>query len=403
MPLKVCLVVALLSVTGLATAESIRTTDTPSPRRTPSAPCPLVTYAITRIPAIDSYGSIAGDFDGDGGDDVVLFQDTNRPAVILWSDGHQAFESPKMAMFLPPDVTPSILKDIDGDGRVEVISQPTLHSIRVSRIQRDGSRETVTEQSIASDTYFISNLALGDFLGNGTIQIAVALNTPQSRRLQVFDLRSNGVPLMDVPLTDSIGFDLMTVDANHDGVDDLLVTGQGVRTGYQHDFGPGKDGYLSYFISTGTSFVENRFYKSAEGLRSGQVGDFAGAGSQDVIVVEPPGLMVLYTDALGAVLRKQQITSAVVYYAKVADLNGDGKDDLALLGYRGLLQTYFGRPEGLVSGPSYPTDEASTYTFSMVRTSPYSRPALLITQRYSQEALLFSPACAEVRHRSVHH
>lgn len=402
MTLKACVFAALLSVGGLASVTSTRASDTPSPRRTPPPLCPVVTYAITSIPGVDSNASIAGDFDGDGGDDVVLLQGINRPAAILWSNGRK-FESPKVAKFGTNDVAQSILKDIDGDGRVEVISQPTPHSIRVSRILRDGSLEIVTEQSIPSDTYFISTFALGDFLGNGMIQIAVAVNTPQTRRLQVFDLRSNGVPLMDVLLTDSSSFDLTTIDVNHDGVDDLLVTGQGVRTGFAHDFGPGKDGYLSYFISTGTSFVEDRFYKSAQPLRLARVGDFVGDGNQDIVVIEPPGLTVLYTNSLGVVARKQQIAAPYASYAAVADLNGDGRDDLAFTIGRGDLQTYFGNREGLVSGPSYSIAQTLTLTFTFVRASPSSLPALLINQRNSQEALLFLPACAQVRGRSVHH
>lgn len=123
-------------------------------------------------------GLAFGDFNSDGYDDIALAQDRNAPRScigIAYGDGSGTYSSP---VIHPSMDLPNVLKaaDIDGDGRTDLLSFHGGHSRVGVHLQRpDGTLADPQYVTVPyASHYYPHGVAIGDFIGNGCLDVAIA-------------------------------------------------------------------------------------------------------------------------------------------------------------------------------------------------------------------------------------
>src|SRR5262249_36205572 len=172
----------------------------------------------------------AGDFRGNGKLDLLTLG--NKSAAVFLNNGDGTFNlAPTFAAGLSPAAM--VKADFTGSGRPQdlVMADPS-GGVSVLRGNGDGSfRAPVTVFGAASEDT-LDGLAVGDFLGNGKQDIAVAVTDVYTSQNSVFIFLGNGDgSFQRTPLTLALpsGFtntiqSLAASDLNGDGKADLVVT-----------------------------------------------------------------------------------------------------------------------------------------------------------------------------------
>ncbi|XAI97087.1 hypothetical protein [Dolichospermum phage Dfl-JY45] len=123
-------------------------------------------------------GLAIGDFNSDGHDDIALAQDRNAPRScigIAYGDGSGTYSAP---VIHPSMDLPNVLRaaDIDGDGRTDLLSFHGGHSRVGVHLQRpDGTLADPLYVTVPyASHYYPQGVAIGDFMGDGCLDVAIA-------------------------------------------------------------------------------------------------------------------------------------------------------------------------------------------------------------------------------------
>jgi len=350
------------------------------------------------ISALVAGAGASGDFDGDGDDDLLVAGDRT---LVLWNDGNGSFHSTPVALQVFDPVTAA---DVDGDGKAEILTPAGAGILSVIRIARDGSPSKLFD--IRTDlTMRVTGIAVGRFSGGAPEVAVVETAGAREGKAEIFDLGSLSTPRFTATLPPSLKFDVAASDINGDGLDDVVVVGEGLSDGFPHSFGPAIKGYASVLISIGRFFepLASLYQSPTAPLFAPVAGDFDGDGIGDVAFIGnnsgfgTVSITVLYGDhQLRS--RSQLIDmhlSTIPPRLTAADLDGDGTDDI-LTGTGGASLLLFGGPDGIARQESYLGRGLSTMVFA-VRSRRGGVPSLISPDGGSTDALLLLPVCGRSR------
>jgi hypothetical protein len=277
----------------------------------------------------------AFDFNGDGRKDLLY--DAPQSTSVALNAGNGRFNPPTEALpfnSIDPSYPPLAVGDMDGDGILDLVvvrggTSPGTSLIRVYKGTGRGDFQDVSSTTVPAN---LRPDVLGDFDGNGTLDLAILV---ESSYVWIYpgDGRGGfGAPRTQVA-PGFFSFQLWAADLNGDGRTDLLIAAYGFNSTGLVTWISGPYGFFTA-ISDGPQ---------GGGFETGfdlALGDVDGDGRTDVVVVN--GFLYAYVPGWGSietslarpggfVVVRQAATSLAS--PVLADFDGDGRVDLAALEY----------------------------------------------------------------------
>ncbi len=358
----------------------------------------LVRFGIGEANGSRGRAIAIGDVDGDKLADVVITDPETAQVLLFRQNGIDGLNSAETYPGLL-DATGVLVVDTDGDGQGEVVHMSNKEAaIAVSRFE-DG--RLTFPQTVAKPDAGSELLAIAELRGTDKLELAVCVQTGSSTRGELNLLRfavssqetwdqSADPLLLPITATGSRGAQLLAIDVDQDGQDEVLVVPNGagnkgvtlVRSGAAEtavveplNLGHSSPGEL--FQSDGSIFVAREaFARKMSFDGSGwNVADQFNAGeskariagvavlnldndAEDEIVLIDIGIRKLrILQRNGGIYRpwkEVDLGNAGFDSAHVADLNGDQKDDLLLFGSQQFAVLYSG-------GLTVQVEEVATY------------------------------------------
>ncbi len=304
--------------------------------------------AITLGTSASSPSSVAaGDFNGDGRPDLAVVTSGDSTVSILFNTTTPGAATASFSLAASPSVgnfaTGVAAGDFDGDGRPD-LAVVNRNDGTVS-ILRNDTAPGAASGSFTAATVSVGNLpnaiALGDFNGDGRADLAVA-NAGDSTVSILLNTTAPGAASIgfNPPTGPSVGnnpFDLVVCDFNGDGKPDLATANNADNT-------------VSILINTTAPGANSAGFYAASDLglstRSPNVlvaADLNGDGKPDLAVVLADVFARTHTVATllnstpastatpGFALAASPGVSSAPLAVAVGDVNGDGKPDLAVV------------------------------------------------------------------------
>ncbi|HLJ98140.1 MAG TPA: VCBS repeat-containing protein [Gemmataceae bacterium] len=280
-----------------------------------------------------------GDFNGDGILDLAVVGGQGPTVSILFGNGDGTFQDPHR---VPTGTYPGyvVAADLNGDGRLDLamLAYDDAAGAIVSVLlgNGDGTFQPVRNSPCSGG----SVLAVGDLNGDGIPDVAFASGqTGPDHKGSVSIMLGNGDGTFQAPhsyRTGTASVSLAIGDFNGDGTPDLAVANTG--SGYL----PGT-GSVSVLLGNGDgTFQAAQNYALGYLLACVAVGDFDGNGIPDLAVIDSPGFDTSDQGTVSILLGKGDGTfehapgfpaGSSPSVVAVADLNGDSIPDLVVAGY----------------------------------------------------------------------
>ncbi len=325
---------------------------------------PQVTYAIASYPS----AMVAGDFNRDGRIDLAM-----ADGGVLLGNGDGTFQlGVQQPLRLGYTPTAIVAGDFTGDGRLDLAvagnnvsdlfpSEIVALNVNVSVLLGDGDGtftlvEEYTTGPFVGGGYNTESIAAGDFTGDGRLDLAVTDNgseqyiSPGNDAGGVKVLLGNGDGTFQPAATYAVGSaptGIVAGDFAGDGHVDLAVAGYNFDTLTLTDLGE-----ESVLLGNGDgTFQLSGEYSAAASTEGGQdfsvqnfaeaiaTGDFDGDGRTDLAVVNAGSdtLSVLLGNGAGAFKDPGQFAATPHATPLVADVNGDGADDVLVVDGAGAI------------------------------------------------------------------
>jgi FG-GAP-like repeat/Abnormal spindle-like microcephaly-assoc'd, ASPM-SPD-2-Hydin len=288
----------------------------------------------TQVPNIGIGKMVAGDFNGDGKQDIAtsIIPATGGISVVL-GKGDGSFGA---AVTNPVNVNGTVQYMIGGnfnnDGRADLalLSLDGSNAFSPLNVLLSNGDGTFTPKLVQNVTGIATGLTSGDFNHDGKMDLA-ALDPQGAVNPDVLVFLGHGDGTFGSPVSYSTSTffanDITTADFNGDGKADLAVgTEQGI-----YFFAGNGDGSFQAAISTATP----------QSVKALFVGDYNGDGKLDLFLVGPGDLFLGNGDGTFRQSVPLQPTFGLsVIFAAAGDFNGDGVMDLfQFSGPNSFLQT----------------------------------------------------------------
>jgi hypothetical protein len=305
---------------------------------------PLTNYAA---PSGSSQATtISADLDHDGNPDLITIDDGLNAVLIRYGLGGGTFGAPEQ---IPVGIHPTDVQvgDFNGDGNLDIsVANYTSSTITILL----GSGRTFTPSTISTNSTPLA-LAVGYFSGSGHLDLAVSLDnsTQAGDYIQIYDGNGNGTFTPGNVISNFPCTQMIAADINKDGKTDIvcvndvseifLNAGNGTFTMAQTLTPPASGGLYVY----------------------GSLADINGDAAPDLVLTDNgfcgPGCGYIYAldtyinDGTGHFTLKQSFQPVgTPTYGTFADLNYDGKTDLAFVDQNNnqqfLLGYYLGSGDG---------------------------------------------------------
>ena len=217
--------------------------------------------------------------------------------------------------------------DFNHDGAIDIASVHFDNSVGILINAGDGAfREPVTyAMSVLSPQ--AEAIAVGDFNGDGSLDVAVSCGGYPGNVGVMFNAGDGTFSAESVTYAIGGGSGMIAVgDFNGDGAPDLAVTNS-------------IDGTVSVLLNAGDGTFAQQVTYSAGGAPgdaySLAVADFNGDGANDLAVVGGASAVIVLLNAGDGTFAKQVTYAPPAGRVLVADFNGDGRPDLGLAGVNG--------------------------------------------------------------------
>jgi RHS repeat-associated protein len=337
---------------------------------------PALPYSYS---ASNTRSVVLGDFDGDGKLDLLTWavnaqcnELSTRTMMASWAALPEAIASAPKTTSLPQAngcITQAFAADLDGDGRTDILflryrrvdpfdpHDLTFEADAITAISNgDGSfkvsfgallwldNDPHRDPSHPENQILQSRCGIGDLNGDGRSDLVCIAKVSGmwevvegiSGNNGTMEVRTDHQSLAAIGLTDN--FLLTVADANGDGRSDLLIVDQRpTPSGLKLDVRVGTSLGGAPFFSWRTQPTNLDFVASSE---KGELltGDFNGDGRADLLLVvkadhDAGGSFTLFASGPGAsppfTVNRHNV-SGEMPFASVADLDGDGLDDILL-------------------------------------------------------------------------
>jgi hypothetical protein len=277
-----------------------------------------------------------GDFTGDGRLSIVTadegFSTVPSDVSFLRGNGNGTFQDPVSLSLGVPGVARSLaVVDLNGDGHLDIVAASDTSdggAVSVLLGRGNGTFQNTLTFPVSNDPGFLPVfMALGDFSGDGHLDVAVSGILGSVPRIGLYLLPGNGDGTFQSPTAIGIqqGSPLVAGDFTGAGIDDLAVNSGSAVSGGSVAILLGQPGRFFDFPST---------FPAGAGATSVQAADLTGAGFNDLITADSQDNTVSVLLANGDGTFQAPITSAVGKDPEslvVADLNGDGIPDVVVL------------------------------------------------------------------------
>jgi len=286
---------------------------------------------------------LVGDFNGDGKLDIVVLNRVPSTLSVLLGNGDGTFQTEKTTAISTGNLPDSLaIGDFNGDGKLDVavtvsLAQIGQRAVAVLLGNGDGTFQVPINYDSGSGAHFA---IVGDFNADGKPDIAVADSSANA--ISVLLGKGDGTfkAVLNTPTTLTSVGPLSLADFNRDAkVDILMAALNGSSDGQFHVFPGNGDGSFKTPLSTvtGTGVV-----------LAVAVDDVNGNGMADVLAQTDAGLFTFLGKGDGTFVQGATfLLSPDSRFLVVADLDGDGKADLASVdGTSDRLSVAFGNGDG---------------------------------------------------------
>ncbi|MGO9814751.1 MAG: FG-GAP-like repeat-containing protein [Isosphaeraceae bacterium] len=262
---------------------------------------------------------VAGDFNGDGWTDLAVANEFDNDVSVLLGNGDGTFQNQKT--YTVGDWPSAIVAgDFNGDGHTD-LAVANEGSIAVLLGNGDG---TFQDQKTYTVGNWLEAIVAGDFNGDGHTDLAVA--NESSIDVSVLLGNGDGTFQSQVHYTVGGGPDAIVADDfNGDGWTDLAVANM-------------DDPDVSVLLGNGDgTFQDQKTYTVGDWPSAIVAGDFNGDGRTDPAVgnIDDNDVSVLLNNGHGTFADPGQFSTTPHATPEVADLNGDGTDDVLVINAAG--------------------------------------------------------------------
>lgn len=291
------------------------------------AQCVFGVEAQRRIPLGGSnVQAVAGDFDGDGDDDVIVSNYVTGQSWLV----PRASQSVTVVPIADGLGFVAAAVDIDGDGRSEAVMFRQT-SMVLAAIAADG---TWRELRHLDTDGFPRSIVVGRFTSQQRQFALIDYGVSAAPRLEIRDSETMAVVRTIILPAGNDTYRLAAGDLNGDGMDDLVISNEGHPYDVLHDYYSRVDGSVATMVSNRTTAeAVATIYQTQFGLFWPVLGDFDGDGNLDLAVQQTPAELLLFRgDGHGnlAAPRSTPWDAPQLFPQEqvAADLNGDGRDDV---------------------------------------------------------------------------
>ncbi|AGY57814.1 FG-GAP-like repeat-containing protein [Gloeobacter kilaueensis] len=272
-------------------------------------------------PGADPRSVVIGDFDGDGDNDLAtatygsVYDFSQSGLYLLLNNGDATFTTQNIA---PDNVLTSIATaDLDGDGDLDFAA--INNTSKKVQIFKNNGNGTVGPSSSFSVGYRPNTIALGDIDGDGDIDIV----TDNSKYDSFSIATNNGNGSFAASINRATGDGPVSVtlaDIDNDGRLDLVSANANSED-------------VTVRLNLGDlSFATAQNFATGVGARFVRTGDFDADGNVDIVTVNGSDSVSVLANSGDSTFKPAQnlaVGSSPPVAAVPADLNGDGKLDLA--------------------------------------------------------------------------